>query len=193
MEREKLIQQYKKTPVTFILIGIIITYYLIISLNGGSKDIDTLIKFGALLPLYVRVYHEYYRLLTAVFIHIGMMHLIFNGYALYFFGTQMERLMGSRKFLAFFLLVGVGANIATYFLNPNLVSAGASGSLFGLLGAFVYLIQHHTEMITPQGRKSIFQLLGLNLLITLLVPNISVVGHFGGFAIGYFLSYGFIK
>lgn len=192
MRKEKLKKEFKKTPVTFIFLIIMVIYFIIISLNGGTTNGQVLVQHGALFPPFVIVYKQYYRLVTSVFIHIGIMHLLFNGYALYIFGRQMERVMGHVKYLMFFLLVGIGANIVTLFLNVESISAGASGSLFGILGAFVYLIQHHRNIITPQGRKGIFKLLGINLIITLLVPNISITAHFGGFIIGYLLSYVFI-
>ncbi len=189
----RLTNDIKKYPVTAILLLIMIIYFIIISLNGGTQDVETLIRFGALFPPLIKAFNQYYRLLTAIFIHIGIMHLFFNGYALYLFGTQLEGLMGHLKFLGFFLLTGLGGNLVTYFFSFNSVSAGASGSLFGLFGAFLYLIQRHREMITPAGRKSILVLLAINLVFTLLVPSISVTAHFGGFIIGYLLSYIFIK
>lgn len=193
MRIESIKEYIKKSPVNASLLAIIIIYFIILTLGGGSTDIETLIKFGALYPPFVAEFNEYYRLVTSVFMHIGITHLLFNGYALYVFGTQIERLMGHRKYLGFFLLTGIGGNLATYFFNFVSVSAGASGSLFGLLGAFFYLIIHHKDMVTKEGKKNILTLLGINLLITIAVPNISVTAHFGGFIMGYLLSFIFIK
>ena len=186
-------EKYKENPVTFTFLVIMVGYVIVIALNGGTTDSQTLVRFGALFPPFVLEFNEYYRFITSIFIHIGIMHLFFNCYALYVFGTQIERVMGHTKYLIFFLLSGIGGNIVTYFFNFKSISAGASGSLFGILGAFVYLIQHHGNMITPQGRKSIFKLLGINLALTLISPNISTTAHFGGLIIGYLLSYIFIK
>ncbi len=184
---------YKTNPVTMILLVIIIVYFLVISLNGGTTDTQTLVKFGALFPPFITKYNQYYRFLTAIFIHIGLAHLFFNAYALYIFGTQIEKVMGHAKYILFFLITGIGGNIITYFFNYNSISAGASGSLFGILGAFLYLIRVHPNMINPEGRKSIISILVLNLVLTLLVPNISITAHFGGLIIGYLISYIFIK
>ncbi len=193
MKRKDLIENYKKTPVTFTFLIIIIVYFIIMALNGGTTNGQNLIKFGALFPPFVLAFKEYYRFVTSIFIHIGIMHLFFNSYALYIFGTQIERVMGHVRYLMFFLLTGIGGNIVTYFFNFDTISAGASGSLFGILGAFVYLIQHHKDIISSQGRKSIFKLIGINLVITVLSPSISITAHFGGLIIGYLLSYIFIK
>lgn len=200
MQREnKITVLYKNSPVTTILLAIILLYFAFISMNGGTTNSQALVDYGAFFPLYVLQNNEYYRFITSIFIHIGVSHLFFNGYALYVFGTQIEKIMGTAKYIMFFLLTGIGGNIVTYIFSMRseeafqTVSAGASGSLFGILGAFLYLIRRHPNMITPEGRKSILSIIGLNLVITLLIPNISITAHFGGFIIGYILSYIFIK
>lgn len=191
MERLKCF--YEKGKITFILLSIMIIYFIFITLNGGTTDTYTLVKYGAFFPPYIVRFKEYYRFITSIFIHIGIMHILFNGYALSIFGPQIERLMGAKKYLLFFIITGIGGNLATFFFNFVSVSAGASGSLFGLFGAFLYLIHRHKNMVTPEGRKSILSLLGINLVLTLVVPSISVTAHLGGLVIGYLLSYVFIK
>lgn len=189
----------KRSPVTAILLAIMGVYFVVISLNGGTTNTQALVNFGAFFPPYILQNNEYYRFITSIFIHIGLAHIFFNGYALYIFGTQIERVMGKIKYIMFFLITGIGGNIVTYIVSLTsetsflTVSAGASGSLFGILGAFLYLIRHHRNMISPEGRKSILTMLAINLGLTLLVPNISTTAHFGGLAIGYLASYIFIK
>lgn len=193
MNMENIKRYIKRSPVTSSFLLIIVIYFAIITLGGGSTDIETLVKYGAFFPPFISELNQYYRFITSIFIHIGFTHLFFNGYALYVFGTQIERLMGAKKYAVFFLLTGISGNIATFFFNYISVSAGASGSLFGLFGAFFYLIIHHKDMITKEGRKSILSLLGINLVLTIVVPNISITAHLGGFVIGYLASYVFIK
>ena len=170
-----------------------IIYFIFISLNGGTTNVETLVRYGAFYPPFIVIYKEYYRFITSIFIHIGIAHMYFNGYALYVFGPQIERLLGSKKFLLFFLLTGAGGNLATFLFNFTSVSAGASGSLFGIFGAFLYLVHRHNEMITPSGKRQIFSLLIVNLGLTFLIPSISTTAHLGGLAMGYLLSYIFIK
>ena len=191
--KDKIINFYKKNPVTSTLLTIMIVYFIFLTLNGGSTNIETLVKYGAFFPPLVVAGNQYYRFITSIFMHIGIMHIFFNGYALYIFGPQLERLMGAKKYLLFFLLTGIGGNIVTFFFNFTSVSAGASGSLFGLFGAFLYLVHRHRDMVTPEGRQSIIRLLVINLILTVAVPSISVTAHLGGLIIGYLLSYGFIK
>lgn len=190
---DRITSLYKKSKVTLSLLVIMIIYFIFISLNGGTTNSMALVKYGAFFPPFIVEFNEYYRFVTAIFIHIGFSHILFNGYALYVFGPQIEMLMGQKKYLLFFLLTGIGGNIATFFFNYASISAGASGSLFGLFGAFLYLVRRHPNMVTPEGRKSILSLLGVNLLLTFLVPSISITAHLGGLIIGYLLSYVFIK
>lgn len=193
MEMESIKKYIKTSPVTASFLAIIATYFIVMTFNGGTTNIENLVRFGAFVPVFVEELNEYYRYVTSIFMHIGFTHVLFNSYALYIFGTQIERLMGQKKYLLFFLITGIGGNIATYYFNPVSVSAGASGSLFGLLGAFFYIIVNRKEMITKEGKSTILRLLGINLIITLIVPNISVTAHFGGFIIGYLSSYIFIS
>lgn len=190
---ERLRQFYEKSKVTFIFLAIMVVYFIFMTVNGGTTDIQTLIKYGAMFPPLVSEYNQYYRFITSIFIHIGIMHIFFNGYALYVFGPQIEKLMGPKKYFLFFILTGIGGNIATYIFNYVSVSAGASGSLFGLFGAFLYIVVRHPQMVTPAGKKSILQLLGINLLLTFLVPSISITAHLGGLIIGFLLSFVFIR
>ncbi|MGO1652491.1 rhomboid family intramembrane serine protease [Senegalia sp. (in: firmicutes)] len=190
---ERMKDFYNKSKVTFILLSIMIIYFIFMTLNGGTTNNYNLVKYGAFFPPYILQYNQYYRFISSIFIHIGFMHIFFNGYALSIFGPQIERLMGAKKYLLFFLITGIGGNIVTFFFNFNIISAGASGSLFGLFGVFLYLIHRHRNMVTPEGRKSILSLLGINLALTIFVPSISITAHIGGLVIGYLLSYIFIK
>ncbi|HZJ76246.1 MAG TPA: rhomboid family intramembrane serine protease, partial [Oscillospiraceae bacterium] len=189
----KLATFYKRSRVTFIFLTIMIIYFVFITLNGGTTNVEALVKYGAFYPPFIVIHREYYRFITSIFIHIGVAHIFFNGYALYIFGPQIEALLGPKKFLFFFLLTGAGGNLATFLFNFTSISAGASGSLFGIFGAFLYLVHRHSEMVSPGGKRQIFSLLIVNLLLTFTVPSISTTAHVGGLIMGYLLSYIFIK
>ena len=193
MIMERLRVFYEKSRITFTFLFIMVVYFIFITLNGGTTDAENLVRYGAMYGPFVLAFNQYYRLITSIFIHIGIMHLFFNGYALYVFGPQIERLMGPKKYLLFFILTGIGGNVATFFFNFRVVSAGASGSLFGLFGAFLYLVVKHPNMVTAQGKRSILQLLGINLLLTFTIPSISITAHLGGLIIGFLMSFIFIK
>src|SRR5262249_62026124 len=105
--------------------------------SGGSEDTDTLIAFGAKTNGLLQS-GEWFRLITPIFIHAGLLHLLLNSYALWVVGTQVEKLYGSARFLLIYLLAGVGGVAGSYF-GPIIIhksfdspSVGASGARFGL-------------------------------------------------------------
>lgn len=189
----RLKQLYRNSRISFIFLSIMLAYFIFISLNGGTSNSQALVRYGAFYPPFIVAYRQYYRFITSIFIHIGILHLFFNAYALYVLGPQIERLMGARKYFFFFLLTGIGGNLATFLFNFSSLSAGASGSLFGLFGVFLYLIHRHGDMISPQGRRSVLQLIVINLILTVTVPSISTTAHLGGLVMGYLLSHVFVK
>lgn len=117
-----------------------------------------------------------YRLLTSTFMHYGVIHLLFNMVVLWILGRVLERDLGSLRFLAVYLLSGLAGSVATYlFASPDVWSAGASGSIYGLFGALILVNRH-----LSRDNTGIFVLLALNLALTFVVPSISITGHLGG-------------
>ncbi|HEV2087424.1 MAG TPA: rhomboid family intramembrane serine protease [Cryptosporangiaceae bacterium] len=153
--------------------------------TGGTTGIT---EWGAALPL-ARCSDgalcgiaagEYYRLLTADFLHYGLIHIGFNMYVLWVFGRECERLLGRSRFLALYLLTGVGGSVAVYaFGAPNVASAGASASIFGLLGALFFFFRR----LRMDMRGLTFLIVG-NFALGFFIPNISILGHLGGLAAG---------
>lgn len=183
---------YNRSKTTFLFLSIMVGYFIFLTLNGGSTNSYTLLRYGAFYPPAIVINGDYYRFITSIFMHIGITHILFNGYALYIFGPQIEKVMGWKKYLLFFLLTGIGGNLITFFFSFESLSAGASGSLFGILGAFLYLIRYHPNMVSAAGRSYILRLVGINLVLTILVPSISITAHLGGLVIGFLLSFIFI-
>ncbi|SHN46807.1 rhomboid family intramembrane serine protease [Cryptosporangium aurantiacum] len=123
---------------------------------------------------------EFWRLLTADFLHYGLIHLAFNMYALWILGRECERLLGRGRFLALYLFAGVGGSVAVYLFSPlNEASAGASASIFGLLGAMFFFLRR----LRADPRGLVF-LIVLNFSLGFVVANISIWGHIGGFVVG---------
>lgn len=151
-------------------------------------DVTDVTRWGAAIPAYSCgsgevcgiAGGEFWRLLTADFLHYGVIHIGFNMYALWIIGRQCEQLLGRWRFLTLYLLSGVGGSVAVYlFAAPGQESAGASASIFGLLGAFFFVLRR----LGADPRGLVF-LIVLNFGLTLVVPNISVWGHVGGFVVG---------
>ena len=160
-------------------------------ITGGRGVSPILIDFGAnFAPLVAQ--GQFWRLFTANFIHIGIMHLLFNMYALLQLGPQVEAVYGRQRFVAIYLLSGISGAVFSYVFTRGL-SAGASTSIFGLFGALVVYFYKHRELFGRVGQQQLINL-GVILLINViygLSPGASVDnwGHAGGFIGGAILAW----
>lgn len=187
--KDKLVLYIKRSPITAILV-LLNTLMLILTLVTGGFSVANLAKLGGLIPARVKENNEYYRLLLAIFLHGSILHFFFNTYFLHYFGSFVEDLLGKFKFIVIYLLSGLGSSLLVLFLgDPYVITIGASGALFGVLGALLILTFIKTKWFHPNTVKSIRNVSVLNLIFTFLMPNISVLGHLGGFITGAILIY----
>ena len=126
-----------KFSVTHLFLAIQIVIFLLMTLNGGSTNVLTLILFGAKFNPAI-AQGEWWRLIAPMFIHIGFTHILVNSITLYYLGTQMESLYGSLRFALIYLLSGLMGKLMSFAFNDS-ISAGASTSLFGLFAAAIVL------------------------------------------------------
>ncbi|GAB4542336.1 MAG: hypothetical protein Kow0063_34190 [Anaerolineae bacterium] len=176
--------------VTYVLLALNVLIWLAMTAAGGSTDPDVLIRFGAKVNVLI-AQGQVWRLLTSMFLHIGLMHLFFNSYALFAFGIEVERLYGSARLLAIYLLAGLYGSLTSFALGPNL-SAGASGAIFGLLGVMLAYFRLHRQMFGEWGRQRLLNLLGVagfNLVLGFTVPGIDNLAHLGGLLSGAILGW----
>ncbi|WP_229399228.1 rhomboid family intramembrane serine protease [Micromonospora okii] len=123
---------------------------------------------------------EWYRLVTAMFLHYGVVHLLLNMWALWVLGRSLEANLGPARFAALYLVAGFGGNVAAYlFSAENATTAGASTSIFGLFAALIVI-----ERKMGRDISSVLPILVINLVFTLTVPGISIPGHLGGLLTG---------
>ena len=137
---------------------------------------------------------QLWRLITPVFLHSTLLHFIFNSFALLLFGPAIEQMLRTSRFITFYTLCGIGANILTFFIMPlNFAHLGASGSIFGLIGFYLYLVAFQSQMLSRQDTQMIKGLAAFSLIMTFIQPNVNVIAHIGGALIGFLLTCGFIK
>nr|WP_239648097.1 rhomboid family intramembrane serine protease [Nocardiopsis ganjiahuensis] len=122
---------------------------------------------------------QWYRMITSAFLHGGVMHLLFNGYAMFLLGQQLERWLGHGRFLTLWVVGALAGSVVSLLFAPGQPSVGASGAIFALFGA-VFVIGRRLRL----DMRMILVLLGLNLVITFLVPNIAWTAHIGGLVAG---------
>lgn len=184
----------KKRPIiTYaLIISNIIMFIMTIVAGGNLFNVDAglLYDFGGLVRYdNMSSPFELYRLITSMFLHGSIIHIGFNLYALYILGPQLESFFGKAKFLIIYLLSGIiGGLTSMIFQGVNVVGIGASGAIFGLLGAFIFFGYHYRVYFGSVIRSQIIPLLVLNLIIGVVSSGIDLAAHVGGFAGGYLVA-----
>jgi membrane associated rhomboid family serine protease len=162
---------------TYILIGINVLAGIGSLLGGGAgADSSSLTDDGGVSQHFIAD-GEYYRLLTAGFLHAGPIHLLFNMFALWILGSMIEPALGRWRFGLIYFVSLLCGSFGALLLSPNELTVGASGAVFGLMAAAAVLARNRGFSLMESG-LGIW--IGLNLLITFTVPNISIGGHLGG-------------
>ncbi len=172
-----------RTPfVTYLLVATNLVVFALMERAGGSQDPTVLDKFGALFgPLVVE--GQYWRLLTAIFLHIGFVHIAFNSLGLFVFGTAFERTSGPLRMAVVYVGSGLAGSALSYLASPAVRSAGASGAIFGVLGALaVYLFVNRQEFgrLGQREISTVLFLAAINLLNGLASPGVDNWAHVGG-------------
>ncbi len=182
----------KKIIVTNIIIALcIIMFSLTYILGEGPTNILTLLNLGANNGLLVKN-GEFYRLITSIFLHAGIIHLLVNMYSLYIVGNQIETYLGKWKFLGIYLLSGASGSLLSVLFNPELnVSVGASGAIFGLLGALLYFGYHYRLYLNDALKTQIIPIILINLFIGFSISGIDNAAHIGGLIGGYLAAVAF--
>ena len=152
-------------------------------IGNGSEDVYTLLYFGANNRALVQE-GEVWRLVTSVFLHIGLAHLVVNMYSLYIIGKQLEGFLGKIKYLAVFLISGLLGSLLSVVFHES-VSAGASGAIFGLLGSLLYFGYHYRLYLGTVLKTQIIPVIILNLAIGFMFQGIDNFAHIGGLVGGY--------
>jgi len=173
------------SSVTMSLIGICVAIFLLQFLVG----VNAIAADWGMWPVGVALNDQWYRLLTSVFLHGSWLHLAFNMYVLYVLGPPLERLLGHARFLFLFLIAGLGGAVASFtFSSINTVSVGASGAIFGLMGALVVAGRHLRADITQ-----VLILIGINVVIGFIAPGVDWRAHLGGLLTGAAVAFVFSK
>lgn len=186
---EKAIFSNGKPFFTYIFMIIQVAIFLLLELQGGSTNTNTLIKYGAKFNFYIYE-GEWWRFFTPIFLHIGFMHLIMNTLSLYYLGTLVERMYGNIRFLFIYFFAGAAGFIASFLFSP-LVSAGASGAIFGCFGALLYFGLINPKLFSRTMGANVIGILILNIIIGFSISSIDNAGHLGGLA-GGFLAAGIV-
>ena len=178
----------KKSIVTYLLIAIM-SVVLILMYTYGSGGIDsmsvrTLYDFGGLIKN-----GSWIRLISSIFLHIGFIHFLMNVWSLNILGKQVENFFGHVKTFIIFMYSGIVGNLLSLILmDNNTISAGASGAIFGFMGALLYFSLNQRTYMGEALKNQILPVIIVNLLVGFMVPGINIYAHIGGLVGGIIIS-----
>lgn len=178
--------KYKESLVTYILICMNILIFIITAfLSKSIYNINsyTLIELGAKVNVLINN-GQPWRLITCAFLHGGLAHIAFNMYALKIIGSEVEYVYGEIKYIIIYLISALGGGIFSYLFNANSISVGASGAIFGLLGAMIIFGIRHKNKIGKAYIMNLFKVLLINIFIGVTLSNIDNGAHIGGLIFG---------
>ncbi len=181
---------FKKKKIVFtnalIVINILI-FLIVYTLSGTNLSAYHLLQFGGIYAPLIKA-GELWRVITGVFLHAGILHLLINMYSLYLIGTQVETYIGKYKFLIIYLASAISGSLLSCVINPTIVSVGASGAIFGLLGSLVYFGYHYRLYLGSVLKNQIIPIIFCNLFLGFLVSGIDNAAHIGGLIGGYLMT-----
>lgn len=183
----------KTAYINGVLIFCNIVYFLYLEIAGSSENVQFMLEKGAMYTPYVLERGEYYRLFTSMFMHFGIEHLVNNMLVLFVMGDNLERALGKWKYLIFYLLCGVGANVASMLFNltnmERLVSAGASGAIFGIIGGMLYVVTANRGRLEDLSTRQVVVMIIVSLYFGFTGSGVDNVAHVAGLVIGIALAF----
>src|SRR5436853_2340390 len=182
----------RRPTFTYVFFALNIVVFVLMALAGGSTNQLTLMAFGVKSNPEI-AQGQWWRFVTPIFIHIGMLHLLFNSYALWIVGPQVEKLYGSARFVILYVLTGVAGVFGSYMFHPYAVSAGASGAIFGLFGVLLVFGIRYRSSIPPFFKRAVgtgvLPVIAINLVIGFTLSSmVDNAAHVGGLIAGAVLA-----
>lgn len=187
-----LVDGKRHAPVTLALLLLNIVCFFWVELHGSSENTEDMIRWGALYGPLVFQNQEYWRFLTAAFLHFGIGHLANNMLIFFLLGDNLERALGHVKYLAFYLLCAVGSNIFSLFMGLEdmeyTVGAGASGAIYGVIGGLLWALIRNRGRLEDLSTGQIAFFVLLSLYYGFSDSGVDNSAHIGGLLIGFLLS-----
>ena len=184
---------HRLAPVTLALVALNIVFFLWTEVNGSSEDIQNMYRWGAMYGPAITEDHEYWRLVTAAFLHFGISHIANNMFLLLLMGDRLERALGHVKYLILYLVSAVGANLFSMVLDLRLdpetfyrtVSAGASGAVFGVIGGLLWAVVRNRGRLEDLSARQMMIFAGLAFASGPTAAGVDSKAHFGGLVTGF--------
>ena len=181
----------KKAYVNGLLIALNVLFFLYLEITGSSENAYFMYTKGAMSASAVLENGEYYRLLTAMFMHFGIRHIMNNMLVLFVLGDNLERALGHVKYLIFYLLCGIGSNWVSMMAHPTdtmTVSAGASGAIFGVVGGLLYVVTANKGRLEDLSTRQLVIMIFFSLYLGYTSTGVDNTAHLSGLVIGIVLA-----
>jgi rhomboid protease GluP len=188
-------------PVTSVIITLNLIYFIVIAFTGDTNSTEHLIDYGAFTsyaPGDPFGTNQPWRYVTSIFMHAGFQHLLFNMFSVLVFAPPLERLLKSFKYAVFYLLCGILGNALSAVVSSltddkwsGHVAVGASGAIYGVYGAFLFISLFRKAWLDEASRKTVYMILGFGVVYSIVIPSVDLWGHVGGGLAG-FLLYGLL-
>ena len=174
------------------LIVINVLVFFLLSLRGDTESGYFMLQYGAMYEPLVTEGHEYYRLITSLFLHFGIQHLLNNMVMLGALGYQLENEIGRIKFLLIYFISGIGGNLCSLYWNVShgeqVISAGASGAIFGLMGALLYIVAVNRGRLGRLSGRGMLIMVALSLYFGLTSSGVDNSAHVGRLICGILIT-----
>lgn len=191
MRKQNLTNPYI-TPVNTVLAALNVIIFFILDIMGDTTDVVFMLKHGAMYPFAVLLDGQWYRLLTSAFLHFGFPHLVNNMVMLVCLGSYLERALGKIKYIIFYLAAAVGSSLTSLgimlYTGNIAVSAGASGAVFGIIGALLYMLIRNRGRFADLTMMRFLLMIALSLYYGFSSTGVDNAAHVGGLAIGFILG-----
>jgi rhomboid protease GluP len=186
-----------KTPITFILVAINIIVFIVLEIMGDTDDAGFMLQNGAMNPYLILSNGEWYRLFTCTFMHFGIEHLANNMLLLFLLGQIFERAVGVTRYIGIYIGAGLTGSFLSFFylclMGKNDIVAGASGSIFGIIGGMIIVILVNKGKYSGISSKRMIFMAAITLYFGFATAGTDNVGHLGGLIAGLlytFITYG---
>lgn len=183
---------WQMSPVNTIIIVINVVVFAVLTFLGDTTDVQFMYHHGANFWPSVIEEHEYYRLLTCTFIHFGISHLFNNMLVLAYIGDNLERALGKVKYLVLYLAAGIGSSavsaVWSMFKDEYSVSGGASGAIFGVVGAMLVIVIKNRGQLEDLSSRQLMFFAGFSIYHGVTSAGIDNMAHISGFLIGALLG-----
>lgn len=186
-----------RQPVNLLIVVINIVVFGILSFIGSTEDVLFMANHGAAVTPLILEGQEYYRLFTAMFLHFGAEHLVYNMMMLIFLGDTLEKAVGKIPYLLIYLGGGIAGNLlsvwAEWQFQDFAVSAGASGAIFAVIGALCFTVILNKGRLHEYSGKRLLIMAGLSILQGITDSGVNNWAHVGGLAAGFLLAVPFLR